>query len=311
MQIKVTKPTRIELPSDVKKIVLVDKTHGNALAVIEGLLSGSFPGLDRTLSQECLSGITKPFLEYSSVAITRHTESFKSSQGTSRSFGNMMPWDQVDRIANENGAEALLVLEYFNSDFSVRDVSSPGPNGVIRYQGYINIRAGIRVYLPASRTLFYENGFTYSNPYGETAANKAQLLGKLAFGSDALKYGSGQLGNRIGRQFVSYQTWEDRQFFKGKSPATKQAERLIIANQYSEAISLLEKEYKIESNSKIKARISHTLGYCYEVNGDLAASKKWLTESFVASGNKKTKRYLDIINRRIQETELLESQQTK
>lgn len=308
MQIRVSKPIRVELPNDVKRLAIVDKTQGNAVTIIEGILTGEMPAIDRSLSQECISGITQPFLQYSGIQITRHSERLRSDRGASRGFGNMMPWEQAEQIATENQADALLVLEYFDSDFSIRNINPPNNVGNITYRGHVNVKTGVRIYLPKTRSLFFEQNFTYSNPYGESAVNKAQLLGKLAFGSNALRYGSNQLGNRIGKQFVSYQQWEGRQIFKGKSPEALRAERHIVAGDIDNAITQLERTYRFEANTKLKASMAHNLGYCYEVKGDLSDSKKWLTESFAMSGNKKTRRYLADINRRILETEQLEMQ---
>jgi tetratricopeptide (TPR) repeat protein len=83
---------------------------------------------------------------------------------------------------------------------------------------------------------------------------------------------------------------------KGKTDATKRAERQILAQDYINAIATLQEAYKSDQNVNNKADIAHNLGYCYEIEGDLELSKKWLTESFTLSGNRKTQNYLDIIN---------------
>lgn len=311
MEVYVPKPILVELPSEVKRLVIVDKTQGNALTAIEGLLTGEMIGIDKILSQECISGVTNPFLKNSTIQITSHPYRLSSESKTSTEFGKTMNWEQVEAISTENNADALLVLEYFDSNFTVRDVSSPNNVGTVLFQGYAQASVGIRVYLPKTKSLFYERSSTYSKLYGETAVNKAQLIGKLALGTDALKYVSYQLGKRIGNSFVSYKIWEDRVIFKGKSSPTERAERLIVAQDYDNAISILEKNFDSENDEKIKAGIAHNLGYCYEIKGDLQNSKKWLTESYAISGNIKTQTYLDIINKRIEEEYILETQKNK
>ncbi len=217
----------------------------------------------------------------------------------------------MEQIANQSNADALLVLEYFDSDFTIRDATSPNNVGAILFQGFAKAKVGIRIYLPKTQSLFYENSFTFSKTYGETAVNKQLLLGKLLVGTDALKYVSYELGNFVGKRFVTYKTWEDRVLMKSKTEATKRAERQILAQDYTNAIATLQEAYKTEQNTGIKADIAHNLGYCYEIDGDLELSKKWLTESFTLSGNKKTQAYLDIINNRIRESKILENQNTK
>jgi len=311
MEVFVPKPTLVKLPSDVKRMVIVDKTQGNVLTAIEGVLTGEMLGIDKIMSQECISGITNPFLNNSEIQITKHTERLKSENMTSTGFGSSMKMNQVEQIAKLHNADALMVLEYFDSDFTVRDIANANNVGTILFQGYAQAKVGIRIYLPKTQSLFYENSFWYSKNYGETAVNKSMLIGKLAVGTDAMKFVSYELGKYIGKRFVTYRTWEDREIMKGKTDATQRAERQLVAQDYDNAIITLENEFRKEQKSTIKADIAHNLGYCYEIQGELELSKKWLTEAYTISGSSITQKYLDIINQRITEAALLENQEVK
>lgn len=311
MQVFVPKPTLVKLPSDIKTMVIVDKTQGSFLTAIEGVLTGEMIGIDKILAQECITGLTNPFLKNSEIQITKHTERLKSENMTSTGFGATMNMNQVEQIARQHNAEALLVFEYFDSDFTVRDISNANNVGTVLFQGYASAKVGIRIYLPKTQSLFYENSFSYGKIYGETAVNKAQLIGKLAIGTDAMKYVSNELGKYIGQRFVTYSTWEDRVIMKGKTDASTRAERQLVAQDYDNAIVTLENAFKTEPKSAEKANIAHNLGYCYEIKGDLQLSKKWLTEAYTLSGSIKTQKYLDIINQRITEEALLEIQNKK
>jgi Family of unknown function (DUF6340) len=311
MEVFVPKPTLIQLPENVKRMVIVDKTQGNFLTAIEGVLTGEMIGIDKILSQECMTGLKNPFLKNSTIQITQHPERLKSENMTSTGFGTVMNPNQIQQIARQHNADALMVLEYFDSDFTVRDVTSPNNIGTVLFQGYAKAKVGIRIYLPKTQNIFYENSFSFSKNYGETAVNKAQLLGKLAIGTDAMKYVSYELGQYVSKRFVSYRTWEDREIMKGKTDITKRAERQIIAQDYENAIVTLENAFKTEQKNEIKSDIAHNLGYCYEIQGDLQLSKKWLTEAFTISGNAKSQWYLDKINQRIREEIVLEMQDKK
>jgi len=166
-----------------------------------------------------------------------------------------------------------LVLEYFDTDFTVRDLTSPNNLGAILFQGFAKAKVGIRIYLPKTQSLFYENGFTFSKTYREAAVSKQLLLGKLLFETDALKYVSYELGNFVGRRFVAHKTLEDRVLMKSKTTATERAERQILAQDYDNAIATLQEACKTEQNASKKADIAHNLDYCNEIDGDLELSK--------------------------------------
>jgi thioredoxin-like negative regulator of GroEL len=112
----------------------------------------------------------------------------------------------------------------------------------------------------------------------------------------------------MGNRFVSYRQWEDRVIYKGKSGDMQRAERLIVAQDYPQAMQVLQEVYQASSENKLRAAAAHNLGYCYEIMGDLEQSKRWLTESFASTGSKKTQAYLARINQRISEQFLLEKQ---
>ncbi|MEO5910886.1 MAG: DUF6340 family protein [Pelobium sp.] len=311
MRVNVKKPTSVQLPAAVKRMVIVDKTQGNFLTSIEGVLTGETIGIDKVLAQECISGLTNTFLKNSEIEITQHPERLKSANKTSTGFGAVMNWAEVQQIAIGSNADAVLVLEYFDSDFTIRNASTSGIVGGVLFQGFAKAKVGVRVYLPNTQRLLYENSFSYSKTYGEKAGSKEILLGKVIVGTTALKKVSYELGKYVGQRFVTYSTWEDRVFMKGKTATTKMAERQILAQDYANAISTLQEAYKTERSAKIRADIAHNLGFCYEVESELALSKKWLAASFILSGNRKTQDYLDIINRRIREAEVLEDQNNK
>lgn len=311
MEVFVPKPTLVQLPADIKRMVVVDKTQGNFFTAIEGILTGEMIGIDKILSQECMTGLKNPFLKNSQIQITQHPERLRSENMTSTGFGTVMSPDLIEQIARQHNADALLVLEYFDSDFTVRDITTPNNIGTVMFQGYAKAKVGIRIYLPKTQNIFYENSFSFAKNYGETAVNRAQLLGKLTIGTDAMKFVSYELGQFVAKRFVSYRTWEDREIMKGKTEITKRAERQIIAQDYKNAIVTLENAFKTERKGELKADIAHNLGYCYEIQGDLQLSKKWLTEAFTTSGSLKSQRYLDIINQRIREELLLEIQDNK
>jgi hypothetical protein len=143
MEVHVPKPTLIPLPTDVKRLVLVDRSQGNAVTAIEGILTGEMVGVDKQLAQECLTALVNPFLTYSTVQVSRHPDRLKSAVSSSTGFGAPMTWSQLKEIAASTQADAVLVLEYFDSDFTIRNAGSANKVGVVLFQGYAEASAGI------------------------------------------------------------------------------------------------------------------------------------------------------------------------
>ncbi len=311
MEVNIPKPALFELPADIKRVAIIDRSEGNATTIIEGALTGEMVGIDKILSQECISGLTQMLNLNDKLQVTRHSERLKAPNTTSTGFGANLDWAIVDQIAQQNNADALLVLEYFDSDYNIRDQTKPNNVGTVLVQGYASVTGGFRIYDTKNRTIIYERGLSKSRNFGETAATREMAIAKLIKGSTALKSLSNELGKSIGRRFTAYYTWEDRIIFKGKSQQAQVGERYILSQSYQEAVTTLSKALEVESDMKEKGRICHNLGYCYEVLGDLQRSKTWLTKGYTEYGNDKSLAYLNTINQRITEEEIIERQRNK
>lgn len=301
MQVLVTKPPLFELPTDVKKILLVNRSKGNAVTVLEGVLTGELPGTDKNLSEQCLSAVFQTLMLNKSLSIMRHDKILSSSKGSSSSFGGSLEWGKVEDLATQYNADAILMLEFFDSDYFVRDVIGYNSLPGVIVRGNASATAGFRLYYPKKQSILYEKEFRSSQFYQENSTTKLLALAKLIKGSDALQDVSFRTGQRFARRITKYNIWEDRLMYKGKKNTEMQrGERLVIANNWQQGVDSWLKAYTASTNTTEKGKIAYNLALGYEVLGNLEEAKKWITTAYVDGGDKKALNYSTIINQRIE-----------
>jgi hypothetical protein len=307
MQVLVKKPANFVIPQSIKKIALINRSKGNAWSVIDGILTGEMPHQDKHQSEACMNGVQQILFNNSTFSLARHPMRLDADRGSSTGFGNTMNWSMADSLAQIYSADALLVLEYFDTDFSVRDITDYSRSSEIYIRGTAKARAGFRLYDIKARTVIYEKNFSFFQTYSQHAVTKAEAVARLIRGSDALEDASFSTGRKFAQQLVIYNTWENRLLCKGNDENNKGC-RFAVAGDWKKAIEVWLQAYQSADSEKEKGIISYNLGLGYEVEGTLNEAKKWITVSYAEHSFKKAAAYSTIINNRIQSEQVLDEQ---
>ncbi len=119
------------LPDDIKTIAIVNRSlspkdnssKGNAIA--EAILTGEIAGSDKLASDQCLKAVFDRFNGYREISIVYPATSRLVGTGT-RVTPDPLSWKRVKGICDSSKANALLVLEMFdsNSDIILSSVSN-------------------------------------------------------------------------------------------------------------------------------------------------------------------------------------------
>ncbi|MFM8243235.1 MAG: DUF6340 family protein [Crocinitomicaceae bacterium] len=319
MRVQIQRAARITVPAEIKNLALLNRAVSTNQAVIEGTITGETPLRDKQLSNECLRGLTDALVTSTRFNIYRCDSSLMSADPRSLSFGNILSWNTIDSICSKNNSDGVLVLEFFDTDFSIdnplssarqiaANVLSNGNNQGITVHGNAKARAGFRVYYKKERKIAYEDVFIYSKKWSQTSSNVQDALGRLIKRNQALMDVSFLTGNDFALSIVPLYVWEDRILFKSKDQLMRRGERQALSKDWEGAeqtwISIFENSRK----RKIRARAAHNVALALEVLGDLTGAQQWASKAYVEKGNSSTMRYCEIIDQRIREQKRLEEQ---
>lgn len=126
-------PPQAEMPGNIKTVALANRLLVNkedkAGKIIESVLSGEIEVSDRKASEECLMGVSERLRGYDKLNTVIASENKLFGSGT-RDIPAPLDWEKVSRICQDSHADALLVLEMFDSNsdmFALPKILAPRP----------------------------------------------------------------------------------------------------------------------------------------------------------------------------------------
>jgi hypothetical protein len=190
--IQVSRPSDISIPSDIKTVAIVNRTvidkKNKVINVLEGLTSGEHLGQDRMAEQEVLSGLNN-ILQTSPTVKVKLTGIELTGSGKGNIFPNPLDSTEVIRICDQYNADAIAVLEMFDSDCSGRIVI---------------IKAGFRVYDRRNNSIADQYYYTYRTKWkrSHTMTGQRSTLNRFSE-NNAINQAAYETGVNYGRRIAT------------------------------------------------------------------------------------------------------------
>lgn len=318
MQIEVQRPATISVDPKIKSLALLNHSIPGKAGLIEGTLTLETPKQDKELSNECIRGIDELLRTSARFQVKRCDSSMMASKSTSIDFGGAMNWDQVDSICKKYETDAVLSLEFFDTDFSVINPAATavstvqnvlnGNNAEIEVTGKATARAGFRLYYPATKTIIYEERYKQDKTWVQRSTNPVEAIARLIKRNDAIIAVSYYSGQSFAHDLVPLYFWEKRMMYIGKKGGMKIGARQALTRDWEGALKTWKEEYESNPKSKIKARAAYNIALAYEVLNDLQNAKLWVQKSYVEGGKDEALYYSNILEKRIRDFGILENQ---
>jgi hypothetical protein len=295
-------PTRpsVFFPENVKTIAVVNRSLTKKIdkqnKVTESIVTGEIAGSDRIASDECLKGVFDRIngLRGLSIVIPQKTRLYGT--GT-RVTPELLDWKLVQTICDSSGADALLVLENFdsNSDLVVAALTNQ-VQSVIRggtskpelpNQIRLNVIAFWRLYDPSTKTIVDQY----------RSSNNMTFNGIIA-PPDALPNAAYNAGQEYIQRFLpGYYTVKRDMYKKGKG-ASKQDfktafRRAEVAN-WQGAIDTWT-EILNHTSRKNAGRACLNIAVSYEVLGNTNQTLQWAKKSYEDYGDGLARDYAKIL----------------
>lgn len=318
MQVEVRRPALITISQDLKSIGLLNRSIPTSKAGLEGTLSGEMPAQDKDLSEECMRGLNETLNTSDRFQVVRCEGTMMAADEKSLSFGAPLDWATVDSLCTLYKVDGLMVLEYFDTDFSILNPGATaaaavgsvlnGGGGQVQVSGTATSNAGFRVYYPKTKAILYEDRFDYKKRWTQSSSNPADAIAKLIKKNDALFDVSYETGYQFAMNVVPLYFWEHRDMYKGKKGDMERGERQALAKDWESAIKTWTEVYNMTNKSKIRAKAAFNVALGYEVMGNLTEAQIWVQRAYVEGGKKTALEYSNIIDYRIREQDKLKEQ---
>lgn len=313
------RPADIEVPSDIKTLLIVDRTKFDkkVIDILEGVLTGEMPYEDKA-NMQFLTSAMREELSYSPRFQIKLATERLSGNSLSSAFPDVLPWSQIQTLCDKYNADAVIAVEIFDTDFIVTNgtrVKKITENGVERNvdeyyaQGVNSLKMGLRLYNPKSKEILDQQVLKEKGTWNAAATSKAGALLALIDKADATH----QLSSRIGADYayrVSPMSVQITRSFRGnarKSPALAQGSRLADVGKWQEAIDIWKTGIPA-AKEKHQRYLSYNIAVAYEILGNMTKAKEWASTSYTQYGNKTGNLYLNLLNLRIENEKIAQKQ---
>lgn len=318
MRVQVLRPAKLTVPADIQRIAILNRSIPATLSGAEAALTLEIGRQDKQLSEECIRGLNDLLLTSDRFVVKRVGYTLPAADPKSLTFGHTMEWQTVDSICARMEVDALLVLEYFDTDFTldnavgttaqaVQSVMNGGQTSV-EASGTATSTSGFRIYYSTKHQIPFEEDYRYKKRWRKTANNLAEAVAKLIKRSEALIDVSYSTGQAFAMDIVPLYYWEDRALYKGKKGDMERAERQALAKDWEGAFKTWYSVYEFSVKKKQRAKAAFNMALAQEVLGNLNEAQKWAGEAYVDGGKDEMLRYVEILDARIREQQKLNEQ---
>jgi hypothetical protein len=317
ISIQVERPALITIPGEIKSIGILNRSIPAPNSGLEATLTLETPEGDIALSGECLRGLKETLMQSDRFVHVGCDTTLQAADEKSLQFGNELPWPLVDSLCKAEKVDAILSLEYFDTDFSILNPGITavnavgqilsGNNSMVEVRGTANAAAGFRVYHPLNKVILYEDRFEYEKRWSVRSYSAVDALSKLIQRKDALYQVSYETGVDFAQNIVPLNYWEWRSYFKGTGEMKIGGLHAQVRN-WGNAIVSWTSVYNSSTNSKTRGKAAYNIALGYEAMEDLENAQKWIQLAYIEYPKKVVLNYDFILENRIFEREKLENQ---
>lgn len=317
--IQVLVPAEINVPQHIKRVVVAnrslpadDKKVGN---FIEGLVTGESIYADREGSEKCVTGLVSKLNNGPRFQATLLGGTALRGTGT-KSFPAPLEWFDVDRICQEYDADALILLETFDSDISLSERKREEKRKqddkeytVMVYYADLNIlvSSGWRIYDNINKRILDQNVYTDSKGWTGKGNNPDEAKKRLPSKRNAINDAGYFSGERFA--FRISPNWQNtsRLYFTGKIDDFKQAKKYVQNDDWEGAVNIW-KRYVNDPEKKIGGRACFNMGIASEIQGNFTEALDWMKKAYYTYDIKQANQYIKILNQRIADQRRLKEQ---
>lgn len=321
VQVQLLQPAAVTLPADVHVLGLVDRSEiANAgegfLSAMEGMVTGETILGDREGAENAMSALNQTLKD--SPRFDVHLVSANRDEVGSSLFDEKLPFLIVKHLCKGANVDALVGLEYFDSD---RDISyssdtstSTDSDGNERTKTTHTARRET-VVTASLRTYACERGVILdevtNEPYADydsaTASTRQGAGNSLPSGQRAINALGRRIGLDYGRRIAPSWVWESRSYYVDKHDQLKEAKFLVRNDQWADAAALWE-QVLADPDPKIAGRAAFNLAVWREIEGDMDGAIAYSEQAIQLFPNGNTREYRSVLQERVYALEKLDEQ---
>lgn len=317
---QIMQPAQITIPNHIKKIGIINRSvtdrqnQNQIINVIEGILTGESIGADRIGSEESLMGVKEALLQTDRFNITIPAVNLNGVANPM--LNGPLDYSVIKEICKRHDLDALVVLEYFDSDSRiavvprVREVMQNGNKITVSdfiANADLRVRTTWRVYDDSTQSIIdqytFEDVTSFNNAGPDPQIAQAGLPNKRFAINQSGFHAGKEYGCRISPFWINVQ----RRFYRKGSHELELANSRATKGRWTEAINVW-KNISNSADKKIAGRANYNLAVAAEREGNLEVAMEYAKIARDTYKEKWSSDYIRVLNQRMQNRQKLKEQ---
>ncbi|MCU0430784.1 MAG: DUF6340 family protein [Cytophagaceae bacterium] len=247
----VLKPAPLTVPSSVRKLVVVNRSlpseKNKVKNVLEGIITGEGLWADKEASSDALMGFGDALRQTDRFQVTQPGDLNLRGTGTN-AFPQPLSWEEVEEICNQQGADAIVSLEVFDSNTFTRNYQrteqrkrSDGSTytEVVHFsESNVTVNLGWRLYDVKRKVIIDEYRASSNHLFTSQGNTLSQAIGRAMAKRDMLKQVGAMGGRHYGARISPTWITVSRYIYKKGSQDLKLAKKRAKYNDWEGAAEI-------------------------------------------------------------------------
>lgn len=318
VQLNILQPAAITLPSEINKMVLINRykpEKGQGIwNVLEGAITGEWIGTDKRGTEASLIGLQTAANQSPRFSLVRGTEEVRGSGlGT---FPAPLLAQEVQGLCDRYTGQALVTIEAFDSDGIVErgtyEKEVTGRNGEKSKVLTHTVRNKIRV--TVGWRLYHRDGHLLDEfmmveevVFNGEGSTPTQADANLPSRERMVQQIGNVTGDKYWHRISPMYVWVSRSYYSKGNDGLKEGKRRVQVNDWEMA----EKMWNAGLNDpkmKKAGRCAYNLALAQEMKGDLDGAIEWTKKAYAQYRNNAALDYQRILQQRVFDLQRLEEQ---
>ena len=314
-------PSPVHISQKIKRIGIVNRSILPELEEDEIGLNRMVAAEEQWLSEKgrnaALTGLFNELLKDNRFETVKILDSIPQEILHFEMGNDSISWTTVENICNTYDVDAIFSMAFFDTQtkVSIKKTSMMQPN-LMRVKVKVPaqeltletlIENGWKIYYPNSKEIIDEIVFNDQVISKGKGTNPIEAYKAIEDRKETLVEQSKASGSNYGQRLLPFENSVERSYFARGTTNFEQASVLVENGDWQGASQLWQKELD-NANSKIAGRACYNMAVLNEINGDLTAAMDWASKSYKVHEIKDAMEYLDILEYRLFQNQILEQQ---
>ena len=321
LSIKTVQPARVDLANNIKRIGIINSSIPAERAEYKDRLGQILSSEDQELAKQgtdaAINGLFQELAKdqrFEEILLLENVPEVVKGMHLSP---DQNTWATIDQLCKDHAVDAIFSLAYYDTDTKISLKKTKMEQRDLM-RDYVQVKAheitletlienGWRIYDPQHKEVIDEFEFNDHITTSAKGINPILALQAITDRKDSVLHKSTNTGSAYGSRLLPSTEVVYRAYYANGSENLEQADKLAQEEEY-EAASRLWKLDLDHDSAKIRARACHNLAVYQELLGELYEALELATKSYEIAKNKNTQNYIEALEHRVVQQQLLAQQ---